>query len=499
MTVTAAPGVAFRLATAPARWLGRLRPDLMATVRADATTYAGRRAGLFLLLIAVGLGYTLALQLVHATIGPMPRVTDPFDYATRPFFTFLFSESLLYMIVVAGIGAFSPALGVLLIIVFAPADLMAAAVHCAACGAGGPPELAGVPGMEIWQGPIIGRLISYAVLWILAVEIPIIVRRVDRAGWTTLRSVAWRAAATLVLVGLWGSLTPWLIRPSMVWTVTLQVQEAVTAPLWQWWPLLALGAGLLAGLAAAVARWSGSTGYAWEAPAGVRRGGPSAVRDWVSVVILAGLFAGFYDGALQAGLIIGTLILTLPVLSAVLPRIPVPGALRGGSLLVRFFVAMVVTAVIGWIFTSVIAGPADMDAILAGPIIVAMTAPVFRIIVELGWRTPTRTTPSPSGSTVVTASFTLLAFGLLWLALPALALAGDCPDDSGAYCFVKWASASPALAMAAGAIIVGAALWGAMSGPSEPPPPHEPTPEELEYVRRHTVQAGSGHGGNPAN
>ncbi len=78
----------------------------------------------------------------------------------------------------------------------------------------------------------------------------------------------------------------------------------------------------------------------------------------------------------------------------------------------------------------------------------------------------------------------LFAFGLLWLALPALALAGDCPDDSGAYCYVKWAAASPALAMAAGAIILGAALWGAMSGPSEPPPPHRPTPEEESEARK---------------
>ncbi len=63
----------------------------------------------------------------------------------------------------------------------------------------------------------------------------------------------------------------------------------------------------------------------------------------------------------------------------------------------------------------------------------------------------------------ITATLALLAFGLLWLALPALALAGDCPDDTGAKCLIKWAAASPALAMAAGALILGAALWRGLS------------------------------------
>jgi hypothetical protein len=61
---------------------------------------------------------------------------------------------------------------------------------------------------------------------------------------------------------------------------------------------------------------------------------------------------------------------------------------------------------------------------------------------------------------------TLILVGLLWIALPAVVLAGDCPDDRGWYCAKTWMTALPLLAAGAGTLL--AAL--AMSRGLMPPP-----------------------------
>jgi hypothetical protein len=64
---------------------------------------------------------------------------------------------------------------------------------------------------------------------------------------------------------------------------------------------------------------------------------------------------------------------------------------------------------------------------------------------------------------------TLILVGLLWIALPAVVLAGDCMDDRGWYCLAKWVFTAPLLAAAVGAGLAGAALSRALG----PPPPEE--------------------------
>jgi hypothetical protein len=58
---------------------------------------------------------------------------------------------------------------------------------------------------------------------------------------------------------------------------------------------------------------------------------------------------------------------------------------------------------------------------------------------------------------------------LLWIALPAVVLAGDCPDDRGWYCAKTWMTALPLLAAGAGTLLAAMALSRALGPPPEPP------------------------------
>jgi len=205
----------------------------------------------------------------------------------------------------------------------------------------------------------------------------------------------------------------------------------------------------------------------------------SVRRSLTWVVGLGLLFAGFYADLLQAILVIGTLIFTIPVLSAVLPGIAAPSWLRERSLVGRFVVAAIATGLLGWGMAAVLTGVPDLQTQLAGPIIIAITAPVFRIIVDLGRVAPAPNTPS-AASTVVTTVLSLLVLAVLWVALPALALAGNCPPDHPVRdCHQRNQSALPGVAMGAGAAIAGAA--GVAS--SKKPPPGPP-PGQDKYTKR---------------
>ena len=66
-----------------------------------------------------------------------------------------------------------------------------------------------------------------------------------------------------------------------------------------------------------------------------------------------------------------------------------------------------------------------------------------------------------------------------WIAVPTVALAGDCPDDKGWYCVARWAFASPLVAAAVGALLASTALWRAWNLPSA-----METLAEMEAIRK---------------
>ena len=158
----------FTALTTPARLFGRFRSDIRRSNTVDATRFGGSFSPLFAVLAVIAIGYPIIASVLHA-FGPPTRPGDYLPLALRPFYDIVYAESLPFMIVAVGLGLASPALGVLFMTVFIPADLWAASASSA--------ELRTPPWFSSFPAAIAARLASLGLLWILAVEIPLLTHR----------------------------------------------------------------------------------------------------------------------------------------------------------------------------------------------------------------------------------------------------------------------------------------------------------------------------------
>jgi hypothetical protein len=456
----------FRLATAPAQLLARYRQDLRATLALDAARYSGGvAAGVFVVLAAVAVGYPMVASVVHAISAPT-IAGDPLPLALRPFFEDVYSESLPFMIAVAGIGAFSPALGVLMILVFIPADLIAAS-------SAAPPELLKLS----WQThpePIFARFISYGLLWILAVEIPILARRWAlgagaRGGQSrSVRAIVTLLAGTAVLVFFWARALPWLIQPVFDWSAMQLITPQASAPTWFYWPVLVIGAAAIAGITAVWPPPALPTLAAPQASVDEVPGSPMPLwrvllRQTIAMLVLAALLAGLLTTLREAAVLVAGLLVAGPVLTLLLPRLPVPAAVRRVPLVARWITAMVISLAVSFLIESV-AGDALYEGYFVIVLTLATVAPLFRLLLEAGGPREAlgghaaRGGPPPA---IVTSALVLLGLAL-WLAVPAVALANNCPSlaqDEIGDCIKKTFDASLLLIGSALAAMGGALLY----------------------------------------
>ena len=423
---------AFGVATAPARLLSYYRADLRATLVADAVTFSSSVAGAFFsLLTALAVAYPVAASYVHAVGAVRPRA-DALTLALSPFFDAVFAESLPFMIAVAGIGTFSPSLGVLFMAVFIPADLIAASRSTV--------ELQSLQVWGSFPAAILARLISYGLLWILAVEIPIAVREWAKS-WATrggrqpsaITGAATRICATAVFVFFWARALPWLIQPVFTWTPQPFTAEA-SVPTWVYWPILVIGATVVAGVASV---WpkpaSFFMGYATALPRPpiVRSMGRLLVRQTILMLGLAALLAGLMPTVREAAVLIAGLLVAGPVLTVMLPHVPVPAAVARASRTVRWVMAMVFALSVTWVLL-LLAGDALYENYFVTVLTLAVVAPLFRLLLEAGTaprgvgQAPAAhpTPPTPFGTSTI-----LLLVLAFWLALPSLAWAHDCPTN----------------------------------------------------------------------
>jgi hypothetical protein len=194
---------------APARFVGRVRPALLAASQADAIVFSElprmRRA---LIPVAV-LGLAAAFAALHAvTSGSEPAL--PLNWL-RLHMDNIFTEIPLFLLAAAVIGGLSPAAGALFVISFGAFDLIAAAMH---------PEELHIS--AIHPVPFVGRFVAYWLLWLLAVEVPV----VGRILGFSIRSLAGRPAAIAAVVGIatgaftfiWTQAAPVLLRPVYLWS-----------------------------------------------------------------------------------------------------------------------------------------------------------------------------------------------------------------------------------------------------------------------------------------
>ena len=130
--------------------------------------------------------------------------------------TDVYTESWLFLVIAVTVGLASPAAGLWLVLAFVPMDLLAVMTR------GGPDPL--LPALA-------GRAISWWLLWLLAVALPLVARQVPAAviasgrpaSPSTRRLLAYAggAAVTAGLLWLWAGAVTELIRPVFTWTATL--------------------------------------------------------------------------------------------------------------------------------------------------------------------------------------------------------------------------------------------------------------------------------------
>jgi hypothetical protein len=420
----------FILATAPARAVGRWHDDLWASLVDDAPTFGGFPARvIFTVLVVLAVVYPVVASIVHAVNVAPPRAPS-LVLALRPFFDVVYSESLPFMIAAVGIGLFSPALGVLFMTVFIPADLIAASRSTV--------ELHALQKYGWFPAPILGRAISYALLWILAVEIPLRARAWARA-WSARQErepsvvgvFAGRICAAAVLVYFWARAHPWLIRPVFSWTPYQFTYEAST-PTWNEWPILVTAATVLAGVSAIwprpVAGQSASTGSIEPVPnQSLSR---VLVRQTIAALLLVGLLAAIQSTVLDVLILTTGLIVAGPVLTAVIARRMAPAFVSGIPMAFRWVGAMAISLAAAWAILK-LAGNRIYDSDFVVMLTLAIVAPLFRFLLEVGVGRPARASvPTSPGPPAVTVIWAVLAGTLLCSVLfPSAAWAHDCPQE----------------------------------------------------------------------
>jgi hypothetical protein len=282
---------------APARLIGRVRPGLAAAAQSDAIALERlpRLLGTVavpLTVIAIAAGFAA----LHAVSGPR---TDPpvhLEWLNLSMYN-IYTEVPLFIFTACIIGALSPAAAVLFVLSFGAFDLIAAATH--------PEEL------RFWAlrpFPIAGRLIAYWLLWLLAVEIPVMGRMMAVSVRGLAGSRIAVAGVSGLLVGtftwLWTLAAPVLLRPVYLWSDIGGPYAELGLQLEKGGLVFALIAGVAAG---AVAMLVGPAGIMrirqW--PAAKEVGAPTLRGRLIAVVrrlVVAGLLTIGLGGLITTGL-----------------------------------------------------------------------------------------------------------------------------------------------------------------------------------------------------
>lgn len=192
--------------TLPARMLDRLRPGLAERAAEDAA-FLARFPATIQTAVAAGV---IAIPLIWAAVRAGDTVGQTFvTYTMR--IQDVYIESIPFMVIAAAIGIAAPTLGVLFLTAHVVGDLGAGLVQRY--------ELSPLP------TALLGRLISFWLLYVLVAELPMLVHEVvammrSRLGSArgVLPSVAAGAGAATVLALAWGVAAPLLIRPVFTWS-----------------------------------------------------------------------------------------------------------------------------------------------------------------------------------------------------------------------------------------------------------------------------------------
>ena len=334
----AAATIAWPWWMAPARLVGRIRPALLSAAESDARAFS-RLPMILVALIPplVVIAFSLVLSISNASTvasHASPHV-DWLRFGADAAYT----ESPPFLLMAVVVGALSPALGVFLVGFFGVTDIIAATY--------GPYELHPFP------SALFGRLIALWLLWLVAVEIPIVGRQLglswQRVAGNRFMVAALTGLASGAFVWVWTQATVALIRPLFTWShlvssVTLEaVQPLQTAGL-----VFAVAGGLVAGGSALLRGPDGLFAErAVPPPSPVDKRPQAVIGRALKRVVVAGLLTvslgGLITWPLEAVTIFAVLLGARPLARLVADRTPVGTIVGALPPVARYAIAAVLS------------------------------------------------------------------------------------------------------------------------------------------------------------
>jgi hypothetical protein len=442
----------------PALLLRRIHPTLAASVRPDLALLARIHPRLPMALPLVVVAIVVVFSVARVTVNQV------------------YTESLIFLVLAVAVGMVAPAAGVLLVLLHGGADLARALLDpYASAGQYGP------------IGTIAGRLISFYLLWLLVVEIPVVARMVpavvmdsDRPANPNARKLV-AIGSTGVAVGLmtwiWTQAAGLLIRPVFTWS-------GLSSPTYDAIANLQVNGMLIVLVAAGFAAAMGILRL--QRPSGEALGDPSFTdfedfdldqfeaepseglgligqlgRHLLAIFLLGGLMTGFLDLAIIGGVAL----LSQPVASRVLRNDRLRKLLGGIPWVIRFVTGFGLTYVIGYVINTVRYEPLAGSEFFPLVLTVAFGLLIFQVLLsdvgtdedreeaEPGEAAEAAGAPSAGGA--IGAALAIFAVGaMLQLAFPATAFADNC---SGLFDCNQTIGAAAAAAAGAAAAAAGAA------------------------------------------
>ena len=446
---------------APARLVGRFHPRLRAAAAADA--FAFRRLPQIIVLVAFPLAVVALAGVVSAThaTSDILHVAPKIDWL-RLQVDDVYTEAPLFMLAAIAMGALSPALGVLLVLVFGVLDILASTTH--------PSELTPFP------SALAGRLVAIWLLWLVCVEIPILGRQLA-LSWRTVAGnrfvVAGLAAlSTGAFVWFWTQAATVLIRPIFRWASIPGVTLEAVQPVQVGGLVFAVVGGVVAGLVALVRGPSGLfNGPTAATVAATSRGPLRVVGGFVWRIIVAALLTiglgGLISFPLEAAILFLALLAAAPLARFVADRTAIGRAVGILPPIVRYAVAAVIVFGLSIVTISPLYNTAAFDSTGTVPqffsVIVAVV--IGMNVVQLATTPASRDRRSKStlASTALVVAVLAGASTLLLLAAPLPVYADNCSNLSDCW-------GTPFLAALA-ASSVPFLLWSAFTH-------REPTPDK---------------------
>lgn len=455
----------------PLMLVGRIRTAVRATVAADALRLRELPS------IVGGVVLPLLAILIPAAITAYQATTqtsvqgDPYDVFTF-YINDVFTESMPFMIAAALIGMLSPAAGALLVLVYAVGNVAATIITN---------ELEPV-------GPaLFGRLVSFLLFWILAVEIPLAARYM--VEWWSYKPTPYRSKRVIAVVagGLvaallaqaWAMAAPLLITPVFLLTgpwgnpFLRAVTSIATYPYY-----LSIAVGV-AGTVLLGVRYLGPrilTGRSLLA--GATTSPPGRVASLVVGLVLAlVLMSGLIEQPLDAAILVGVLVLAPIIARAALRMTGLARPLRAIAWPVRLVMGFGVSILVAWVVVGVVSAVSLVDSQPITrwfPVVIGVA--VSYLVMQLFMAADDVVAAGPRAASGATATIATVVIQLLvfvaFLAVPAVALA----DDWDGYLDIPASLLKDAAAGIGGL----AAMIGGLFGSA--PPPREGPPKLKEYT-----------------